>query len=231
MILAKNFFEPIFFKPMPKWSLCITYDRKNKKKIQNRHLGCWRGSKNAKIRKITCLYTISFRLFLIILNTTKDPKELSRLHFYFIGDPFYSFLLILKLRKLKMNKIIISIIAIGNCLTKEDMIQSKEQVDDPLPSIGSVLDTLFTETTFQQNIITLFSVLMGGLIIVLLCCCCIVLTSPLLSFCLVWSRLQNVLGARFQRVKSELAAKSGQKNKTDNDTIIELSNSRSESRF
>ena len=125
-----------------------------------------------------------------------------------------------------MNKIIISIIAIGNCLTKEDMIQSKEQVDDPLPSIGSVLDTLFTETTFQQNIITLFSVLMGGLIIVLLCCCCIVLTSPLLSFCLVWSRLQNVLGARFQRVKSELAAKSGQKNKTDNDTIIELSNSR-----
>ena len=115
-----------------------------------------------------------------------------------------------------MNKIIISIIAIGNCLTKEDMIQSKEQVDDPLPSIGSVLDTLFTETTFQQNIITLFSVLMGGLIIVLLCCCCIVLTSPLLSFCLVWSRLQNVLGARFQRVKSELAAKSGQKNKTDN---------------
>ena len=37
-----------------------------------------------------------------------------------------------------MKKIIILFIAIGDCLTLDDMIQSKEQVDDPLPSIVKI---------------------------------------------------------------------------------------------
>ena len=46
MIFAKNFFEPIFFKPIPKCSLRITYNRKNKTKIKTVTKGVGEGRKN-----------------------------------------------------------------------------------------------------------------------------------------------------------------------------------------
>ena len=129
-------------------------------------------------------------------------------------------------------KIILFFICYALALKHEDMIIKKdEEEEDPLPGIGSILDTLFSQTHFQENTITLLSVFLGGFILILFCCCCLLLSSPALSFCLFWSRLQNVLGARFERVKTEFSKNSAKEHQNNAaDTIIEM-DSRVESRF
>ena len=101
MNLAKKNFEPNFFKPIPKCSLCITYNRKNIKRFETVIKAGGEGRKFRKIEKITSLYTINFWLFLIVLNASWDINELFKLQLLFYCGHFLFCFINFKIEKMK----------------------------------------------------------------------------------------------------------------------------------